>query len=75
MGSYIEVVNDVIRTRYELNDRDLRDIGTFTRRNVSVWLSNRKTPDPFESLPARDFHAVCGDIDIPWATENGSVKI
>ena len=67
MRAYVEVVNDVILTRYELNDSDLRDIGEFTRRNVAGWLSNRKTPDPYEGLPVKDFHAVCGDIEIPWA--------
>jgi hypothetical protein len=36
MCAYVEVVNDVILTRYELNDGDLRDIGKFTRENIAV---------------------------------------
>jgi hypothetical protein len=74
MCAYVEVVNDVILTRYELNDGDLRDIGKFTRENIAVWLSNRKTPDPFESPPVRDFHAVSGEIDIPWTTEGAEKR-
>lgn len=65
---YIEVVGGIgIYTCY-LVDTDLESIGEFTRENVLRWLEN--TPGPaVEMYPIQDFHVVCNDIDIPWATE------
>jgi hypothetical protein len=44
-------------------------IGKFTRENVELWLFKLTSPDA-GSCPV-DFHAVWGDIDIPWATKEG----
>jgi hypothetical protein len=40
-----------------------------SRENVRKWLENRVGPD--SGFYPVDFHAVCGDIDIPWATKEG----
>ncbi len=69
MHAYIEIVGFELSTRRELSSNDLRNIGKFTRGNVTAWLNSRTTPDWVEFSPARDFHAVCGDTDIPWAAE------
>jgi hypothetical protein len=54
-----------------LNSSDLHLIGEFTRENVAariaVWIE--RGPLEFGLYGYDDFHAVCGDIDIPWATE------
>jgi hypothetical protein len=62
--AYIEVVNSLSAHRSNLNQADLRHIGEFTRWRVAQWLYNKS----FEG-GIGDFHAVCGDIDIPWDTE------
>ena len=51
-----------------LNDTELREIGEFTRENILRW---RPIADSFsgETEGIKDFHAVCGDIEIPWSTE------
>lgn len=51
-----------------LNDTELREIGEFTRENILKW---RPIVDSFsgEMEGIKDFHAVCGDVEIPWATE------
>ena len=80
MNTFIQVEGRDARATRELSNDDLREIGPFTRANVSAFLdgkmdSNRacrrafEWADWIEILPAVDFHAVCGDIDIPWATE------
>jgi hypothetical protein len=66
---YVEIVGDIGLFRCELNKADLCFIGEFTRFNVSRWMYNHTGPDWVGILPVEDFHAVCGDIDIPWATE------
>ena len=75
---YIEVVGGVGIWRCYLNagepvtgnsgysGRGAITIGEFTRENVAKYLEICSGP---EGLPIEDFHAVCGDIDIPWATE------
>ncbi len=65
---YIEVVSGtgVCRYDFELTDEELHRIGKFTRENVAKWLENGGP----ENFPV-DFHAVCGDIEIPWATKEG----
>jgi len=69
MRAYIEFVGGVAVYRHELTDSELREIGRFTRGNVLMWLKSHTTLDWDGFLPIEDFHAVCGDIDIPWATE------
>ena len=66
------------RADREISDDALRRIGPFTRENVLRWYTSLSEEwDPVERfdwigvLPIEDFHAVCGDIDIPWATEEG----
>jgi hypothetical protein len=66
---YIELVGGVVLLRYELTDEELRSIGKFTRVNISMWLDSHTGPEWSSMLPVEDFHAVCGDIDIPWATK------
>jgi hypothetical protein len=48
-------------------------IGKFTRENVAKWLeSDMRKNHPLDyGFAPWDFHAVCGDIDIPWATKEG----
>jgi hypothetical protein len=62
---YIEVVGGIGMYRHNLNQADLRSIGEFTRWRVAQWLYDHQGPE--DSM--EDFHAVCGDIDIPWDTE------
>jgi hypothetical protein len=78
---YVEIVGDVASRWVELTESDLRSIGEFTRENVRKWVEGHyhtgvggsRSWDDYEwngVVPgARDFHAVCGDIDIPWADE------
>lgn len=67
--AYIELVSTVAVRRHILNDGELREIGSFISGNVRMWLDGHKGLDWMEYVPVEDFHAVCGDIDIPWATE------
>jgi hypothetical protein len=64
MKAYTEIVGDISISRCNLNKADLRHIGAFTRWRVAQWLYNRSMGGGIG-----DFHAVCGDIDIPWDTE------
>jgi len=34
-----------------------------------MWMESHTDPGWVGILHVGDFHAVCGDIDIPWATE------
>ena len=67
---YIEIVRGVGAGRLYLVDAHLREIGELTRENVAYWLDNIPGPDA-EGYPIMDFHVVCDDIDIPWATKEG----
>ena len=70
MRAYIEFLGAVtVGGRMELDKDDLRAIGEFTRENVSAWFEGYTSPDWVGVPPVEDFHAVYGDIDIPWATE------
>jgi hypothetical protein len=75
MTAYIEVVGAAVMRRHDLDDDELRSIGKFTRENVLTWMDksrhSRNWADWIGVLPVKDFHAVCGGIDIPWATEEG----
>jgi hypothetical protein len=67
------IAGDRWMTRLELTDSDLRDIGKFTRENVLRLVEHKRNTDVGwnESLcwGIWDVHAVCGNVDIPWATE------
>ena len=67
MNAYVEVLGPVAMRRYNLSDGELRDIGDFTRENVLKWLESRKGISWIGCLPLEDFHAACGDTEIPWA--------
>lgn len=69
MQAYIEYVGAVTLSRYPLDEYELRNIGEFTRENILGWLNSHTGPDWVGIIPVEDFCAVCGDIDIPWATE------
>ena len=67
-----EVPDDHLMAQHALTDKELREIGKFTRENVLRWMESHKGVDWFDILtwgPIHDFHAVCGDVDIPWAAE------
>ena len=69
--AYIEIVAEVTWTKGELQHFDLWNIGEFTRENVASWLDRCGGPvnSGMWEYGYVDFHAVCGDIDIPWADE------
>jgi hypothetical protein len=69
MKAYIDFVGAILGAgTFGLSDDELRAIGDFTRENVLGWMECHGSPDWVGILPIKDFHAVCGDIDIPWAT-------
>ncbi|MGA8876356.1 MAG: hypothetical protein WB555_12535 [Candidatus Korobacteraceae bacterium] len=65
---YIEIVGMMV-WRFELDKADLCFIGEFTRENIESWLKRGNCRFEVGLYGYEDFHAVCGDIDIPWATE------
>jgi hypothetical protein len=67
MNAYIEIVGKFVLWRHDLYDSELREIGEFTRENVSPWLDRSRNFGGVHGWV--DFHAVCGDVDIPWATQ------
>jgi len=67
MKAYIEIVGAETLTRREL-EWGLGFI-EFTRENVLAWMEEQTNTDWVGIHPIEDFHAVCGDIEIPWATE------
>ena len=69
MKSVIEFRGSTVIGRYYLSQTELREIGDFTRENVQKWMDTHTDVDWIGILPTKDFHAICGDIDIPWATE------
>ena len=82
MQAYIEAAGGTGVWRLKLEDDHLREIGEFTKENILAWYERyRRTDvsapngkDPLilyhmDELPQEDFHAVNGDIDIPWAKE------
>jgi len=48
---------------------ELRKVSDFTRENVLKWMDSHQGADWIDILPVKVFHAVCGDIDIPWSTQ------
>jgi len=73
-GAYIEYLGGIVVSLYELTASELCEIGEFTRENIVKWFESHRGPDWVGVLPVEDFHAVCGDIDIPWATETACLK-
>jgi len=71
MRAYIEYVGATACGRYYPNEDELRAIGDFTRENILRWMDSHTRPDWVGIVPVEDFHAVCDDIDIPWATVEG----
>ena len=70
--NWIEVIGNiwwpmgaVCAQRINLTKSDMENIGEPTRENVEMWLGTH-TGD-FSAL--KDFHAVIGEVDIPWAVE------
>jgi len=72
--AYIEIVAELATARVDLQPYDLWNIGEFTRENIASWL-DRSGPIGLGlwSFGYEDFHAVCGDIDIPWAIRKVAV--
>jgi len=48
--------------------RELGELGDLTRESVLKWMDGH-TCHFGEILPVEDIHVVCGDTDIPWATD------
>src|SRR5215471_16421666 len=76
MRAYIDI-KGVAVDRHELTDSELQEIGEFTRENVLRWLKAWLREDcngffwgALNYFEDDDFHAVCGDTDIPWANED-----
>ena len=68
--AYIEFVVEGGADYRGLNDSELREIGEFTRENILKWCPTLVVDSiSGESVVIKDLHAVCGGIDIPWATE------
>lgn len=69
--AYINVVGknwygQPIGTTYQLRDHDLENIGEFTRNKVEQWLTCHA--GDFQVI--EDFEAVCGSMEIDFATED-----
>ena len=52
-----------------LSDYDLGNIGEFNRENVEEWLTSNS--GDFQSVT--DFTAVCGEVEIPWSSEDNEM--
>jgi hypothetical protein len=64
--AYIEIVNSLVACRKDLTEADLRHIGDFTIWRVAQWMYDKGYYGVYGMV---GFHAVCGDIDIPWTSE------
>ncbi len=68
-------------SRTELTDSEVREIGEFTRENVASWMKRQilcfdsMEGDISAFLGVWDFHAVSGDSETPWASEEGKLYI
>jgi hypothetical protein len=51
--------------RKDLRQYDIDNIGEPTRENVEQWLASNA--GDFQAV--KDFHAVIGETEIPWASE------
>lgn len=54
---------------YNLNAHDIENIGEITRENISAWIDTHS--GDFRNIV--DFHAVVGEKEFPWQTEEGEV--
>lgn len=68
---YIEIVGSVTAWSIQLTLWDRFRIGKFTRENVARRLGKYIHPLA-DGLHPVDFHAVCGDIEIPWALKRAA---
>jgi hypothetical protein len=69
MRAYIEIRSAFVHCRRDLSKADLCFIGEFTPENISSWLDRGNCLDGYVGIYGwEDFHAVCGDIDIPWGS-------
>jgi len=64
--AYIDYIGGIAVGRCDLTNSEIREIGEFTRENVLDWMESHRGPDWVGILPIEDYHAVCGDIEIPW---------
>jgi hypothetical protein len=70
MAAYIEIVSEHVQGRFKLTAFELTFIGEFTRKNIAAWLDRGNCLGGYGGMYGwEDFHAVCGDVDIPWAKE------
>ena len=75
MAAYIDIVSEHVMNRKALSEEDLQEIGDFKREHVVRWLNDGGPSAPhifrfdLGVYGWKDFHVVCGDVDIPWATE------
>jgi len=69
MEPVIEYAGYIGYGRHHLTQTELNEIGDFTRINVHNWMHSHQGVDWVDILPVKDFRAVCGDTEIPWATE------
>ncbi len=67
---YIEVIGGYTTWSIDLTLWNVFCIGEFTRENVHDWLADDTCRHNWEDWFV-DFHAVCGEQDIPWATKEG----
>lgn len=68
-AAWIEFMSEGRCGRHELQAHELPQIGAFTRENVVTWMDSHTEATWVGITPVMDIHAVCGEIDIPWATE------
>ena len=66
---YIHIAATVCHYGFYLNPFDLWAIGEFTRENIESLLKRGNSRFQVGVYGFEDFHAVYGDIDIPWAKE------
>jgi hypothetical protein len=74
--AHIDVIGSFSMRRIQLYPWTTQAIGEFTRENIQKWLEYESAwnPEPLAGDLLGDFHAVCGDLDIPWATEEAKAR-
>jgi hypothetical protein len=68
--AYIEYLGGITAGRYVMSDWEVHELGEFTRERITWWFERFRNQG-YMFWPIQDLHAVCGDMDIPWATEEG----
>ena len=56
--------------RHDLSRYDMNNIGEPTRENVEQWLTTHSG----DLQRVIDFHAVVGEVEIPWEKEENEIK-